>query len=197
MKKIATVQVVLCGIAPLLMHNSQLADPMNTWTRDMKKISSKRNKTDDDMLMLREYEWNGGMYFDELIGPYIPAEVIEAAIAAGAAKSKKKKAVTVSVGIEADRISLEYEGPRSRSALYEKPDFVDVRPVKVNKGSTVMRTRPKFMHPWRLRFNLMIRVDIMNVADVLRALEVAGSDCAIGDYRPKYGRFMVEKFEEV
>lgn len=66
------------GIAPLLMHNGQLADPLCRWTQEMKVITSKRKKTEDDFERLAQLEWMGGLYLDDKGAPAIPGELIEA-----------------------------------------------------------------------------------------------------------------------
>lgn len=38
----------ITGTAPLLMHNSRLADPIDPIVRSMKKITGKTKKTEDD-----------------------------------------------------------------------------------------------------------------------------------------------------
>jgi hypothetical protein len=51
-----TLRFKLISVAPLLCHNGQLADPLNDIARQMKKISSKREKTDTDLEELARLE---------------------------------------------------------------------------------------------------------------------------------------------
>ena len=48
------------GTAPLLMHNSRLADKLDPITQAKAAVSSKRKKTDEDDLELSRLEWLGG-----------------------------------------------------------------------------------------------------------------------------------------
>ena len=76
------------GTAPMLHHNSQLADPLNPHARALKKISGKRKKTDEDYADMARVEMLGGLYWTEAAGLHVPGENIEACII-GAAKFKK------------------------------------------------------------------------------------------------------------
>ena len=53
----------------LLMHNGQLADPLNEHTKRLKEFTSKKRKSDDDHIKIGEIEFQGGLYFDDTIGP--------------------------------------------------------------------------------------------------------------------------------
>ena len=78
----------LIGVAPILMHNEALADPLNKWARLIKEISSKRKKTDADLLELSRREWRGGLYYDNNNGVHVPARCIEAMLRDAAKKTK-------------------------------------------------------------------------------------------------------------
>ena len=106
------------------------------------------------------------------------------------------KKIQSGVTVDEDRIKLEYNGPRTLKELFAKSSFVDVRPARIG-GSTVMRTRPRFQHPWYLTFHLLINRGQINPATVRATLEKGGSYCGIGDYTPKFGRFSVMNYDEV
>lgn len=69
------------------------------------------------------------------------------------------------------------------------------RPVIINR-SRVMRYRPEFM-PWALEFTVSILDDELPAPVVLEILQDAGRRVGIGDYRPKFGRFQVARWEQV
>jgi hypothetical protein len=194
------IQVRIVGTAPLLMHNGQLADPLNSWTQRIKEITGKNSKkrTDNDILLMRELEWNGGMYHDDQIGPFIPSELIEGVLRDGAKKYKKGLANDIVMGTQVDeaQIPLEYQGPRDRTSLYGDAKFVDVRGAKLKKSATVIRIRPKFPYPWFASFTLLYVKSTVGFADLGKALVAGGTFVGIGDYRPKFGRFTVQTFKE-
>ena len=86
-----TIDFHIRGVAPLLMHNGQLANPMNKFAKAMKAVTSKRKKTDEDHIELARLEFLGGLYADDQGRAVLPGEVIEGTIVAGAKKTKKGK----------------------------------------------------------------------------------------------------------
>ena len=81
------------GLAPLLMHNARLANPLDTIVQAKKPIAAKRTKTDDDHALLSKYEFLGGLYIDADAGPYLPAENIERCIRDAAAFSRQAESI--------------------------------------------------------------------------------------------------------
>ena len=57
---------------PLIMHNSQLANPLNEFTKAMKELTPKLKKTDQQHADIARLEWRGGLYWNETDGPYLP-----------------------------------------------------------------------------------------------------------------------------
>src|SRR5512147_548873 len=103
----------LTGVVPLLMHNGQLANPINPIVKDIKKISGKRDKTEADLEELARLEWYGSLYLDEG-RPCIPGEVLEATFLAGS--KKKKKGPQAKAGVFCDQnFPLVYNGSNGAS----------------------------------------------------------------------------------
>ena len=79
------------GLTPLIMHSCQCANPLHPIAKEMKKYTSKRKKTDEDLIKISDLEWEAGAYWKEGLGLYIPAENVEATILNGAKANKKGK----------------------------------------------------------------------------------------------------------
>ena len=193
-------KVVISGPA-LIMHNGRLANPRDPYAKALKEITSKKKKSDDDHEEMARREFQGGLYHDDDIGPFIPGEAIQAMLVEGSRKAKQGREF-VSVSVEEDRVPLQYKGPRERDALWSDDKFVITVGVKVGTAR-VMRTRPLFRN-WTLEFTVTIEDGAtVNPADVERALVAAGRVIGVGDWRPgsprggRYGRFAVETFEEL
>lgn len=191
MNGITQIAVTIEGVSPLLMHNKRLADPADPYTKAMKAISGKRKKTDSDFLELRRLEFEGGMYHDGK-QPYIPGDWIEGAVIDGAKEAKKGKTARAGVVCNEDRIPLVYSGPKDVQKLYDK-DFVDSR-ICVVQRNRIVRTRPRF-DQWEASFTLSVVDEVLNPADVETALQKAGLLKGLGDFRPKFGRFVVKHFQ--
>ncbi len=82
------INATLVGCSPLIMHNGQLADPFNKWVKELKPLTSKSRKTDEQLLEIRRLEWFGGLYLDQEKNIAIPADNVLALVVDGAKKHK-------------------------------------------------------------------------------------------------------------
>lgn len=191
-------RVRIVGLTPLLMHNSRLADPLCEWKRKMAPIEGKQAKkrTEEDLLEWAFFEFMGGAYVNDEGRPVIPSRMFEACFTAAARTERKGKEAQRGFIVEADAV-LEYEGPKTIEELWGEPRFVFRCPAKQNGRASVMRTRPRF-DQWAVEFSAMVdttlfpRPKAKEDGIVGRILRVAGEEKAIGDWRPKHGRFSVE-----
>lgn len=177
----------ITGVAPLLLHNGQTADPMNSFAKSIKAISAKKKKTDADFAEMSRIEWYAGLY---LSGgqPCVPSEMLEAAIVAGAKKNKRGPDAKAALIVE-KHSQLEYDGPTAPDDLWQDERFVFRVPVKVGM-SKVVRTRPRF-NEWAAEVAVSFLPSLLNERDVKSFLVAAGEQVGIGDWRPRFGRFVV------
>lgn len=186
-----TLKTTWEGIRPLILHNGQLADPLNPFSRELKNISSKRKKTDADHEAMARIEFEGGLYFDEKEGPHMPSDCIEAAICAGAKKSRIGKDVAAAVFVTDDIIPIEYDGPRTVEGMWKlRERFVLRKACKVAQAK-IMRTRPMIPTGWKITFTLEFDDTIVNEANLKKAMIDAGALIGLCDWRPRFGRFIV------
>jgi len=186
-----TIQFNITGIRPLVMHNGQMIDPLNSFVRAIKDITKKKSKTDADHEAIAKLEWMAGLYLDSKDGAIIPSESIEACVLAGAKKSRIGKDVQAAVFMEETHAKVIYEGPRDPEKMYAEPRFALRRPVKVGMAR-VMRVRPMIPTGWQAAFTLSFDESILNRQAVVQAVQDAGMLCGLGDWRPKFGRFTTE-----
>jgi hypothetical protein len=176
------------------MHNGLLADPTNPFTRQIKKLTSKGSKklTDDDYEQRDKLEWEGGLYWDEHCGPFIPSDNIERAIQLGAQKSRLGKDVQAGVFVSCDQVvQLHYDGPKKKTELCADPKFYLRKGVVIQK-SRIIRVRPMFPTGWWIEFDLEYDESLINERSLFQAMVDAGTYIGLGDHRPKFGRFIVE-----
>ena len=187
---IETLKFRISGMAPLLMHNGQLADQSNEWARAMKEISGKRAKTAADYEEMARLEWMGSLYLNHQ-GPVIPGRVLEGAlIGKGGAARKQRMGKQAAVGLYVVRnFPIEYDGPREPGELWKDKRFRSQELVIVGQAR-VMRTRPIF-EEWAADVNFEVDTDFVNVEDAKLWMSIAGRECGLMDWRPKYGRFEV------
>ena len=180
----------ITGTAPLLMQAETLANPLHELTKAHKAVSGKRKKSEDDYLLLLESEWRAGMYFDDALGPYIPALNIEGCIAEAGKIHRLGKTIKQAVRVVDDKHKLEFDGPRKMEKLWQSGKHADVRGVNVG-GKKIMRCRPIFLG-WSAQFDIEFMEDVIDKSDIVRVVEEAGRRIGIGTYRPRFGRFNAE-----
>lgn len=183
-----TLSFKITGVAPLLMHNGQLANPLNEFSKQMKKISSKRDKTDADFEELARLEWYGSLYLSDG-KPCLPGEILEAAFLTAAKKQKRGKQAQAGI-ICPKSYPLVYDGKRKPEELWADPEYRWTVGARVQQNR-VMRTRPIFRE-WSCKIELQYDDSLLNEEEVNHLVRVAGEIVGVGDWRPKFGRFKVE-----
>lgn len=184
------IAVNAVGTRPLLMHNVQLASPLNKFAKQLKAISSKKTKTEEDRLEIAHIEFLGGLYLDQHLGPFIPGTMVFANLIEGARFIKSGKKVERGLDVVELVNPLIYDGPRTAEELWADPNFVDIRSVRVST-SRVDRTRPIFQE-WEVNFDLLIDPDVLSFEDMKAIIDYAGRMSGFGDYRKMYGRYRAD-----
>lgn len=182
-----TLQITLKGITPLLMHSCEGVNPLHPITKELKKYSGKRTKTEEDLEMISDLEWEQGLYYDETVGIYIPSECVEASFINGAKSFRKGADVQKYCNVVDIFIPLNYGCSKTKEQLKSDISFRDVRAVNIKK-SKVIRTRPRFNN-WQITFNYRYDENKIDLDTIQQAIEYAGKYVGICDYRPKYGKF--------
>jgi len=191
MKEMTTIWT---GIRPLVMHNGLMADPTNPLVKRIKEITSKGSKklTVHDYEERDQLEWEAGLYWDSEDGVIQPSDNIERCIQAGATKSRLGKDVQAAVFCTDPHTKVEYAGTRDKKKMYADPKFTLRKGVKVQLAR-IIRVRPMIPTGWTMRINLEYDESIINPKALLKAQIDAGALCGLGDWRPKFGRFLVEE----
>lgn len=184
-----SVKAKLTGLSTMLMHSSRLSNPLDPKVKELKLLTGKKKKTDEDQWAIARAEFELGMYYDDKLGPYIPTENIRKSIIEGGRLSKLGTAIDRCVQVLEDRAKLEYKGPRTVAELWEGK-FYDLSSVGVQNART-MRCRPAF-EKWAATIELFFDPSMINRDQLLASMEAAGKFVGLGDYRPRYGRYSVE-----
>lgn len=188
-----TLRVKVKGIGRMLQHNGLMAAPTSEGARALKELTGKRKKSDSDYEALADVEALWGMYRDENGAITVEPTVIEANLIAGA-KSLRKGDLAKSGILAAQDVKFDFAGIKDAQKRATNPKFRATMMVGVQK-SRVARTRPCF-DDWTLEYDLIIDETVINPRDVAQVLQAAGAK-GIGDYRPRYGRYLVESVDEV
>jgi hypothetical protein len=174
------------------MHSAALADPLNPFSKGIKAIKQNRRRTEVDEEVAAQLEWQGSLYFDPQIGPFVPGVNLEAMLKESAKRWRKGKDIERGVFVPEEKVQLGYDGPRDLDKLKLDPRFRDVRPARMpSTGARVIRVRPKFPEPWTLAFTVSFEETLIEAATLREIMERAGREIGLGDWRPRYGIFEV------
>jgi hypothetical protein len=184
-----TLTYRLSSTSPLLMHNGQLVNPLNKWSKAMKSISSKRKKTDADLEELARLEFLGSLYMTAN-GPAVPASNLTATIVAAAKKHREGDLAKTGVIVD-DHAVLEYDGPRVPEEMWADERFRDSRAVRVGQAR-IIRTRPVF-EAWETTVSLTVDDEIVNPSRVDDWMNTAGRIVGFCELRPIMGRFTAKR----
>jgi hypothetical protein len=183
-------RITITGTAELLMHNARLSNPLDPVAKAMKKVSSKRTKTDDDYEEIARLEHAGSLYLDPDVGPYIPGENIQRCLTDAAKVTRAGVKVTRGVFISTDTNPLGYKGPRDVDGLWADENFRHMKSVKVQQNR-IQRCRPRFRQ-WTLEADGTLDTSVLALDDLCAIAETAGAMIGLGDYRPRFGRFTTQ-----
>lgn len=173
------ISVSIKGICPLLQHRFCTPEEDPKWIEQ----TGLRDFSKEVLLAL---------YADKKGNPYQPADHILGAMVKAAVdfkipgKGKKtyKELILSALFIHPDNIPHEI-----------KKWEIDRRPVVIQRAR-IIRERPRF-DKWELSFEFEVADEQLPTEVIRRILEHAGNRKGIGDYRPRFGRFMVTEFKEI
>jgi hypothetical protein len=182
-------RITLEGSGALLMHNARLSNPLDSAAKAIKKVSGKRNKTEDDHYEMAHLEFIGSLYHDKDAGPYIPGDNIWRSLYDAAKKSKRGPKVKEGILITTDVNPLAAYGSSQRDAekLWADENFRHFASAKVGQVR-VTRCRPIF-RTWKVEADGILDANVLDFSELEQIAETAGLLIGLGDWRPKYGRF--------
>lgn len=170
------------------MHSCKCADPLHPISREMKKYTSKKKKTEEDLLKIADLEWEAGLYWQDGVGLYIPAENIEATLVNGGKANRKGTDIQKYVDVTDLIVPLDYGENLTKEELIKDNRYRDTRIMTIQR-SKVVRTRPRF-NKWAITFNLRYNEEKIDLDTIVDAMTYAGSYVGLCDSRPRYGQFV-------
>ncbi len=181
-KKMKQINVSIKGVAPLLQHKMSVEQEAQLVSKTKKSTGQSKGDNPESYL----YLVNGKICQ--------PAEHILQAIIKrlGGYKIQGKGKKTYlemgkgSLNIMPDMIphKIQTWEPDSRTVV-----------IKATRGR-VVRIRPK-LNNWELEFIIELINEELPIEVIKSALDDAGREGGLGDYRPRFGRFIVTSFQEV
>lgn len=190
------------GLTPLILHCGQTADPLNEFSKRLKKVSSKRKKVDEDHLEMSSIEWDSSLYRHESFGGtglYMPSENIFACLVKASKKLKMGPFISAVLMDQPIGYALKTKYKTIEDAKRDPATwFKKIVSVQTSK---VVRTRSIFQE-WSIDVSLELDHSTMDVEQLKQILTIAGKSVGMGDWRPGspkcpgvYGRFCIENFK--
>jgi hypothetical protein len=175
----------IVGASPLICHNGHTRDPLNDFSKALRKVSKKRTKTDADHEEMASIEWYASLY---VFGgePCLASDCWEGVLYEAGKRIRIGKTVQAAT-IVPEATPLDYEGPRKPDEMWEDGRFKFTKAVRI-KNIAVMRTRSIFALPWGCEVHVRYDPQMLDLGQLHQVMQIAG-DVGVGDWRPKYGRF--------
>jgi hypothetical protein len=186
--------MVLTGTRTMLTHNIQLGDPDNHIVKQISRLNALKSKITDEQRAERDYlKWLGGLYWDEQLGPILPAANVFKSLRDAAALTRNGRDVERGVIMLDLHARLDYAGPRTLAAMWGNGSGpnVDRRMARVN-SAPVVAVRPCYAAGWSAAFDFEIDEDVLSLDDLRLFADKAGRLVHVGDYRRFYGAYEVE-----
>jgi len=192
---ISEMQFKIKGFAPLLLNNPQCADPLNKYTKLKKPITSKRSKTDEDHAELADLEIRSKIYWDDDLGIYIPSTWVQAAInkVSFSVSKVSKTAMRGCLFMNEPKIKLNY---KNESMVRGPIDVVKNSEFRhkmiLPQGQVRLAKYFPIFHDWSFESSLEFDESVTTGRDLKIMLERACKYGGFGDFRPTFGRALVE-----
>lgn len=190
------VEISIQGTTALLVHNVRLADPLDSSARRLSSLTGAKSaskRTTEDHMAIARAEFDGGLYYNEAIGPYVPTLWLEAALKKAGGLTKEGTQVQRALIFFEDQAMLEYDGPRELPQLWADENYRLTTMVKQGQVR-VPRTRPMFRQ-WSLATTAHLDTSALELKDLNRIGRTCGLYIGLGDWRPRYGRFEFDAHE--
>lgn len=187
------ITVAITGTGAMLQHNIRLRNPLDPYTRELSRITKKRNQTDDDIAALVATEARGAIYEtpEGLVG--LPTANVWRAVHEAAKAFKRGRDIERALTIVSGTVPLTIDGKTWTADEYlSDPEHIDYRAVA---HPNVMRSRP-IITGWASEHTFELATDLINLEDLTPLIERAGRLSGVGDGRRLgFGRFTAEVAE--
>lgn len=195
------LEITAKGITPIIFCNPRTANVLDPEVRVMKRLTSKKTKTDQDYEEILQVEWRLKLYWDDEIGLYVPWEMLSSAFHEAAKRHKlgrKTPGVSFTHHLGYPLLTKNHT---NLAKLEEDPETKLIKLVKIDK-KLILSSRPVFKD-WKIKFDLEVDTSYINVNEVIDILSTMSCRVGIGSWRPSspkpghYGKFMIESLVHI
>ena len=193
------VEVVMVGIAPMLMNRISEATLLSVRDKTAKKAMNK-------VVLAPREEANGKVHTTEDGKPIIPANVMMAnLISAGKfiMLDKKRQLSTATSSLLPSFLTIlePFAYIKTKDQKSTAKWEVDMQAGKnPNGGELVCIVRPRF-DDWSIKFTFELDLDTLPETTYRQLFDYAGVRCGLGDFRPSkkgiYGKYVVQSWKMI
>jgi hypothetical protein len=185
------ITVKAVGTKPLLLHNVDLANPLNPWARKMTDLRGTPSKRRTEK-WYQEMAYAGfmGAFYDipDVDGIAVPAENMRRSLIDAAKASRLGTQVQRALQVTTPAVQVIYDGPRAPQAMWDSGEWHLTRMIRGTGGASPT-TYPIFRE-WALRVPFELDEATLNVRDLTEIAERAGRIEGLGASRKQgYGRY--------
>ena len=186
---IRDLKVSFKGIDQLILCNPATVDPLHPLAKEKKRLQSKRNKTDEVLLQIRDLDIRAALYWEDQV--VVPSLWVLAAINNNAfAISKISKAKCRGAIFAKDQwLPLTYEGQKKVKEpldIVKQSEFHYVVPLKQGQVR-IVKAFPCFKN-WGFSCDLEYDDMIVQEDDIKNIINYAARYGGFGNFRPTFGR---------
>ena len=185
------ITIKAVGTKPLLLHNVDLANPLNPWARKMTDLRGTPSKR-------RTEKWHEEMAYVSFMGAFydipgvdgvaLPAENCRRSLVDAAKASRMGTQVQRALMVTVPAVGLIYDGPRTPQQMWDDGHWHLTRMIRGTGGASPT-TYPIF-HDWAVRVPFELDETLLNVRDLTEIAERAGRIEGLGASRKQgYGRY--------
>ncbi len=187
-----TIKFKVTGTTALMLNNPQTVNPFNEYSKLLKPLTSKRTKTEDDLMEISRIKFLSSLYVNN--GVYIiPAQHFEKSVIEAAKERKLGKKFERSFRIFND-CPLDFKDKdKTPDQLYEIGIYVDVRSVGI-KNVKITTTRA-IIPEWSSTVECFYDETQIDEKDISEMFAISGLRYGIGTYRRLYGKYEIKKMK--
>lgn len=193
---IQQAKIKITGISYLLQNNPQTVDPFNRFSKAMKVITKKKTgKTEDDLIELGNIETESKIYFDEVLGVYVPTRWLTEAICTGAFAVIKTGKDKMRGGIFAveEKTKLTYKDMGKVKTITD----VVINPVfrhraLLPQGQVRIPKDFPIFKDWSFETVVEFDDSVVDFSGLKAVVERTAKYVGFGDFRPTFGRATAE-----
>ena len=192
---IKTATLKYSGLNQLLLNNPQTVDPLNKYTKLISVINKKRVRTEEDINHRYELEVASKIYWSDENHVQVPTSWVVASVCKVSNLLAKiaKASIRSCLFPTKDYVKLYYDGHESvktkDDVIYnESPRWLF--PTKQGQNK-IMKAFPMFDN-WSFEVDVEYDDSILPECELIRIAEYAAKYNGFGDFRPTYGRAVLE-----